>query len=199
MEGIIISDSSDSVLGSFFKRCSDQLMADIDGYIENYQYLIEDKVNNVSLSIILDNSSDELGLFFAYCHGDIDMLLCQEGNMLLSSKCLQVNKLSGTIVYAFSCKTGVELGNKIIEIGGKSFIGYTGEALIQSEWEDEFMECINAGPIQLLAGNSSEIAYKAIIHKFKRLMQHVDFFVQSVINDNIDHLVLLGDPEATLY
>ncbi|MEQ8706428.1 MAG: hypothetical protein RIC19_21025 [Phaeodactylibacter sp.] len=195
MNNLLISDTLDEKLGDFFKSCSELAILHFG---DNLTSLIDDRVNSITVSVVLESADSDYNLVIIYCHGDESSFLGLNNEVILTIESPELIKLANSIIYSFSCSSGSILGPKLVNLGCRAFIGYNGEANILTSLKDEFAACVHTGVEQLLAGSSAEIAYKSVIHQYKKLMMQVDFFARSIINDNIDKLVLIGDPSSEI-
>lgn len=195
---IILSDSLDDSLGAFFEKCSEAVVADINDMAKKTLYLKGERLDDVALSIHIQGREDSVTLLLSYCHGDSKGLYFGNGRILMDVDSHLISSFSGSIIYSLSCSSGEIFGPKLIENGAKCFIGYKGEVIILLDYIDDFSVCSNAGILQLLAGSNAEIAYKAIKHQFNKLMSQLSFLDQSIINDNMDKLILIGDRNVKL-
>lgn len=195
MNNILIADTDDCELGVFFQICSDMVLK---CGLNDIKFLYGKNVSEISLSIILKTMTVDCDLVAIFCHGSPDSILGTDRKSILDVTMQNITKFKNSIIYSFSCSVGSKLGPELIKYGCKTFIGYSGVVRIVNKYEKEFANCVGAGVEQLIAGSSSDIAVKSVIHQYKKLEKQVDFLTGAIINDNIDKLVVLGDPHSTL-
>ena len=108
---------------------------------------------------------------------------------------------SGSLFYSFSCLASLELGTSLIDNGCRAFVGYRNEAAIWTTYQNVFVECANHAMRMFSAGLPLSSAFDKMIEKHNEKIDEIyteDFFVASIIADNRDGLVLLGDEKITI-
>lgn len=198
MKYLVLTDSNDADLGSFFEASASDLIENWNFPSTAFLHLNGTKLNNVHLDLVLADENNSFVLFVAYCHGYFEGFSFNNGLKLIDYQSNFIHKFNGAIVYSIACSSGKIFGQKAIDAGAECFIGYKEKVIVIVDYLIEYVKCSNAGLHQLIAGCSSDIAYKAIKHQFKNFMKQLNYLDQAVINDNLDQLVILGKKDSYL-
>ena len=195
---IIACDDEDSRLGNFFKACADDLTV---SFSNNHvlETILSKTLNSAYLQIIIENISVSSFIICPYSHGISDALLC--GSEKYIEKDINMHLFSGSLFYSFSCFSSTELGVSLVKNGCKAFIGYKNEASIWTTYQAVFVECANYAMKMFEQGYSLLSAFNMMKEKHNQEVDKIyttDFLVASIIMENRDGLVLLGDEKIVI-
>ena len=198
---VIACDDDDHDLGGFFKACAD----DLNAFFEGDNYVIETissssrRLNSAYLQIVIEKISVSPFIICPYSHGESGSLLC--GNEKYIEKDVSTHLFLDSLFYSFSCFTSLELGKSLIESGCKAFVGYKNKASIWTTYQSPFVECANHAMKMFSKGHTLSSAFNMMIDRHNQEIDKIytaDFLIASIIMENRDGLVLLGDEEVTI-
>ena len=196
---IVACDNEDSKLGSFFNACA----ADLAAFFNDEEYVLEtipsSTLNSTYLQIVIEKISAPSFIICPYSHGESNALLCRGEKYI--EKDINMHLFSGALFYSFSCLASLELGTSLVDNGCRAFVGYKNEASIWTTYQGVFVECANYAMKMFSEGLSLSSAFDKMIEKHNQeidKMYAMDFFIASIIADNRDGLVLLGDRGVTI-
>ena len=189
---IIVVDEADSKLGSFFQICLDDLNVFFNNI--NIQPTLLNSVRLNELSVQLTTLPLETFVFGAYSHGGKNCLV--KANASYVSTTINNTCFNNSFFYTFSCSSGYELGENLIENGCLCFIGYNKIISIWSTYINPFFVCANYGLNLFYNG----INTFQIVEQMKEQYNHEidtlytkDFFIASILRENRDALVRHGE------
>jgi len=191
---ILAYDERDTDLGHFFEMCA----FDVQNNLMSDEHRLEveitsQKLTEVYMDMKLSAYTENHFVFLAYSHGNENNLLSPESYLNVNSN---LKPFKNTLFYTFSCSTGVNLGNKLIENGCIAFVGYKIEACIVTRNEDVFVECANFGLKIFIAGENVSSSLKQMKDRHTEWIDKTYNkypLVASVLRKNRDGLVLHGD------
>lgn len=174
--------------------------------------LFKNKANKLQFEGRVNKIRPEL--IFINGHGN-DCCVTGHDNLVLVEVDENQHILKDSITYALSCNSGKELGPKVVESGGKAYIGYTDEFIfvfdkdyVAKPLDDPkakpFMEASNQVMISLLKGNSAEVSSIKSKNKFeenRKSLLSSDADQDSILAAqflwwNMRNQVCLGDMDA---
>lgn len=182
---IIAFDDQDAILGDFFNDCK----TDMDDFFESknliYKVLKSIHLNDLSISVSTQNLSPFI--FGAYSHGEEDYLISLQGQYI--STTLNHTCFKDSFFYTCSCSTGKTLGQKLIDEGCLSFIGYKTKFTVWDFNRDPFIDCANLGLKLFFLGLSTN----DIIQKMKERYNH---YIDNYRNDIFGAVMLMSNKKA---
>ena len=189
---ILAFDELDSVLGSFFQSCKENL--DLFFAQINIQptFLNSNKLNDLAIEIVTKEVTSFV--FGAYSHGSNDCLVKSASIPYVSST--NSSNFKNSFFYTFSCSSGMILGDNLIANGCHCFIGYKDIVAIWSTFPKPFINCANYGLIQFFKGENSHTIINQMKEKYNDEideMYRYDFLIASILKENRDGLILLGN------
>ena len=188
---ILAFDENDSVLGSFFQSCKENLDSFFAQIDIQPTFLNSNTLNDLAIEIVTKDISSFV--FGAYSHGDNDCLLKKTSIPYISLT--NSSNFKNSFFYTFSCSTGKELGLNLIKNGCHCYIGYNDIVAIWSTYQKPFIECANYGIIQFFYGEESHTIINQMKEKYNDEIDNMykqDFLIASILRDNRDGLIILG-------
>lgn len=161
---------------------------------------------------LLDSISEhnpELVMFNG--HGNADAIIGHDSTPLISSTHTIKAQFIGRILHAVVCSAAYRLGQELVDIGAKAFVGYSDKFYFWQHGDDTndagaklFLEPALEVSKQLCEGNSARSSYVASQKMYARnlkaeLSVNGASDVSSALEHNIRNHVLLGDGDATIW
>jgi hypothetical protein len=199
---LIAYDNQDKDLGEFCLQCYYhvfQYFQNKNGY--NPIFIDSNILTKKNIENTIANFDGNTFICLAYSHGTEDALCCDNENYVdLTNSYFFGN----SFFYTFSCNSAKELGERLIDEGCKSFIGFENEALIVFEKVSHFVECANYGIIRFFEGENAVTAFNQMIDNYDetidRLREEEDkeFPFIAELTKNRNALTFLGDENITI-
>jgi hypothetical protein len=189
---ILAFDELDTVLGSFFQSCKENLDSFFAQIDIQPTFLNSNKLNDLAIEIVTKEVTSFV--FGAYSHGGNDCLLKSASTPYISRT--NSYNFKKSFFYTFSCSSGKELGADLIDNGCHCYIGYKDIVAIWSTYPKPFIECANYGLIQFFNGEESHSIINQMKDKYNKeidKMYRQDFLIASILMENRDGLILLGN------
>lgn len=192
---LLVFDENDKTLGTFFELCREDLN---EYFITNeISTTIIDKNSlfDITVRIGIDNFNNRSFVFAAFTHGDNENLL-QNGITSYVTIANNLNIFENSFVYAYACKAGRILGEKLVNAGSKCFIGYNKSIHIWSTYMLPFVNTATYGLKLFYEGNNMQDVYLGIKEQYNEeidILYNSDFVIASILMENRDALVIYGD------
>jgi len=198
---IAYDDNEKEDLSIFFKTCAQELIARLN--LEIHEFIewnhTNKYLNEIYIDIFLNNIPYTPFVFLSYSHGSEDSLVGE--NLPYLSVRSNLDAFKNSLFYTFSCSSGKLLGQKLLEKGCTSFIGYKNDIFFAAPYLAEFVECSNSGIYSLLNGENVAVALRIMLDTHNKKIDELyqdNFFVASVIRDNRDSLIHYGNKDAKI-
>jgi hypothetical protein len=199
---IVTTDEEDLSLGSFFRRCSDDICQLIIT-IPNTLIRINSKYINMAYFDTIVSQFQKPYLKIVYTHGN------SSGDALVDSRSQPYVKkdqndtmFDRTLFYAMSCNIGANLAHSLIAHKCHAFVGYSKEAHIYTNSFDIFSNCFNYGikafiMKKISIGQAVEEMRKNYSDEIDKIAYKHPIVAAGLLN-NRDALCLLGNPDILL-
>lgn len=184
-------DNEDKDIGSFVQGCRENLEEFFESQSLSPIYIDSRSLNALNIKMRTENLSSFV--FVAYSHGNEDTLATRSSNYVSTTE--NVDSFENAFFYTVSCLSGTNLGQSLIDNGCKCFFGYRTTFSCWLGYR-EFMDCANFGLIQFVNGQNTEDIYHQMIENYNNSIDNLfptDFFQASLLRENRDGLVRLGD------
>ena len=203
IEFVIAYDEEDVKLGSYFRKCRDQLVSTIEG-IPDFDYSTNEiqakQCNRAYLDIALQRLDDLPFIITAYMHGNFKQLVANGGRFVDADE--DNTFFSNTLFYTNSCSSGKLLGPSLISDACRTFIGFDQEvySLLGDPYEDISVSCDNHGISAFLTDDvTAYSAYQSMkdnyTQEIKKLNDAKDVLRAGILISAREALVFHGDQE----
>ena len=189
---VIVVDEADTKLGSFFQVC----IEDLNNFFNeiNIQPTLLNSLKLNDLSVQLTTEPLKSFVFGAFSHGGKNCLV--KSNTSYVSTTINNTCFNNSFFYTFSCSSGYELGNNLIDNGCLCFIGYNKIISIWSTYIQPFVICANHGLKLFYNGVNTFQIVKEMKEQYNHEIDTLytkDFFIASILRENRDALVRHGE------
>jgi hypothetical protein len=122
-------------------------------------------------------------------HGLPEKVEGHQGEILISTQDEDLDTYSGTIIYAISCETALDLADVLIENNVKAYIGYTDEFGICVDSSDDtilkfYLDPANELSLQLLKNRTVEESLVSAKEAFEKSLQRMYGSTNPIISNS---------------
>lgn len=188
----LIFEDEDPNMGVYFAACADNVKAAITGHVTELHEINGENLTIDHIDLTIEKFNGDKFICLVYSHGS-KTSFGNQNEFIVKGGTKKFNK---SFFYTFSCHTGGEVGEDLIESGCVAFWGYTSEASFVVGYLPVFVECANSGFVRMLEGLSSLDAFQAMKRTYTDHIDGIyptDFFTASVLMSNRDGMILRGN------
>ena len=196
---------SESGLGLFYDSCAKQMQEFIFLNFSHKLHMISgNDLNEIEVEKILAKTISN-HTFVAYSHGKNDALLYDNQQKEYLSKTTKLQNIQGGLFYTWSCYSGIDLGEHLVQNSYQTFIGYkdwvVGISTIGSI-SQRYIDCTNAGLIAFINGATAlealRIMYDTYSNQIDELENISDYLIQAHFSRNRNALVIFGNENLVI-
>ena len=211
---IVVTKPEHDVVTNYLSDWSNEVIVDAQKLNKGVKELVHDKANKNDFEKFV--KSQKPSFIFLNGHGSPDSVMGHKDEILVK-KDLNENILSGSIVYAVSCESALELGPAAVENGARAYIGYVAPFAFLTNTSSEcipdedglakwFKEPSNQVPFNILKGKTAQESHTKSQNKFKELIRKLSSSETILEAKDVRFWLfwdmtsqrLLGDPEARM-
>jgi len=197
---VIVCDRNDKVLGEFFSLCKDFVIEKTSPLLPNTKELYPEDIDLVNFSNHLIGINQYNFLFLGFVHGNNETMFINESEKFISTTD-NYYVLSNALIYVFSCHSGNELADKLLENNAHVFWGYSNKAWVCYDFIELFKICAMSGYNHFILGCSIEDAEKKMKSEINHqidILYNISMFAASKLMENLDKMIIKGNKTLTI-
>lgn len=194
----IACDDEDSVLGHFFKSCSDVIRQTATDNSKDYKEICTPELNKETVNSYTIQAEDYI--FACFSHGDETSLICQNDSYIEVDD--NVKNFYSSVLYTFSCSSGSEIGKELSEAYVLGFFGYNAPVTVYPIQEDVFVHCATKGLVSFIDGKTLKESQKEMLKEYDEKINelaYVNFPAAAALLLNKESLVtIINNDDLTI-
>ena len=188
---ILAFDNLNTRGGQFISECLDDINVFFSTKTYNVQTLTSHDINAKNIHDCTINLTSLI--FVPYCHGN-DSCLGNINSDVFVSTTVNIKNFSNSFFYTFSCSSGINLGQELIDNNCKCFFGYN-KTIYNINGYSQFKECANLGLFLFVDGYDTDTILIEMKKKYTEKvfeLSKIDFFSAAYLRSNKDSLIKIG-------
>ncbi|NJD78575.1 MAG: hypothetical protein FIB08_16025 [Candidatus Methanoperedens sp.] len=180
----------------FAQTCAAEIIETLEEKSISFKDLLEVDATREKVEDFLSSHENHPSIVFGFGHGNTHIFTGHNDEELLFS--VEDSALFyENFFYLYSCSCGQELGKKMVEYGGKGFLGYRDEVHFHAKNVLAFKRAANRGILEMIKNNCTlkdayELTIAAYNEELERAKRTKDFLLCRYLKKNRDAFVKHG-------
>lgn len=182
----------------FAQTCAAEIIESLEEKSISFMDLLEVEATRENVEKFLSSRGNHPSIVFGFGHGHTQIFTGHNDEELLFSISADDSTLfNENFFYLHSCRCGQELGKKMVEYGGRGFLGYRDDVWILAENVLAFKRAANKGILEMIKNNCTlkdayELTIAAYNEELERAKRTKNFWVYRYLRKNRDAFVRYG-------
>lgn len=189
---------------AFVQTCASEIIEALDKKKITYTDFLSEKATRGAVRAFLLSRKHHPTIILGFGHGNTHIFAGQDDEILISCSTDEDHKLFfENFFYLHSCGCGQELGESIVNQGGKGFLGYKGDFCFEPQNVLAFVRAANKGILEMIHNDCTlkkayELTQTAHDEEIEKSRKNKKFFVNHSLKKNKAILIKHGSDDFVM-